>query len=837
MPVNGGGTALVHPRAYTWTAAHPSADMSILVYTDDPVHPSPDTYVDQALQRLGLSYTAHYDGDFEGFASDLASGSWDLVIFADENAGPDFSLFDDLNAYVVNGGRLIFETWVVEFEPDHPLFETLGFTFSESVFDEPEAVYWWQPDHPVFTSPEAAPEPTELDNVGFGIYGQRGDPTDGADAVAGYTTPGPDDGQSALVIANDEHTAYKGFIDAPNSADLDSDGVPDGVELWENLANGIGTGFFTDVPWLSASPSDGTLAPGDSQDLTLTIGDPNLAPGEYRATVVARTNAPKPRTVTVDVTLTVGLPDDWGALEGTVLDAHSGEPIAGVAVTLHSQWDGAPLNVAATTDGDGAYSLLGPAGTWPLQFSKSGYVTVTRNQLVTAATTTSGVDAELHQRIPHGRVKPGPLTFVLTGGKDSGTITLKNPRGHVPLTFEVDEANLIATPGLVGVTTARTLAQVAPLARSTRGVYRPAVNVPKRLQSVGDVLAGWPTEASSSHGPSGTRAMSGSVTLLDGEDVCATAGTCHDTEFSVDGTPTGATIDTPWAGGFGGDMAYDAGRGLLWQVNVGGDNGIYGLDPADGSVQQVITGSPWSDTDQRGLAYDPVADVFYIGGWNEGIVYRVAGPSHTTPGETLSQCSPADPSISGLAWNGSFNLLWEATNSETDTIYLLDPATCDTIRAIDHPDPGFNGAGLELDGQGNLWTVSQNDGFAFLLDSGLPLLSNVPWMTVTPTSGSVAPNAKRTLKVSVNSTGLTPGLYRGAVVISTNDAELGIVQVPVTLIVPAYRKGVNAGGKAYTDHDLGVVFAHDRTVLARPIRVDRLELQGHHEPTHPRDHT
>ncbi len=257
-------------------------------------------------------------------------------------------------------------------------------------------------------------------------------------------------------------------------------------------------------------------------------------------------------------------------------------------------------------------------------------------------------------------------------------------------------------------------------------------------------------------------------------------------------------------------MAYDAGRGLLWQVNIGGNNGIYGIDPADGSVEQVITGSPWSDTDQRGLAYDPVADVFYIGGWNEGIVYRVAGPSHTTPGETLSQCSPADSTISGLAWNGSFNLLWEATNSESDTIYLLDPATCDTIRAIDPPSPGFNGAGLELDNQGNLWTVSQNDGFAFLLDSGLPLLSNVPWMTVTPTSGSVAPNAKRALKVSVNSAGLAPGLYRGAVVISTNDDELGIVQVPVTLIVPAYRKGVNAGGKAYTDHNLGVVFAHDR---------------------------
>jgi len=33
------------------------------------------------------------------------------------------------------------------------------------------------------------------------------------------------------------------------------------------------------------------------------------------------------------------------------------------------------------------------------------------------------------------------------------------------------------------------------------------------------------------------------------------------------------------------------------------------IKPADGSVVQVITGSPWSDTSQRGVAYDPAADV------------------------------------------------------------------------------------------------------------------------------------------------------------------------------------------------------------------------------------
>ena len=194
--------------------------------------------------------------------ADLESGEWDLVIFADDNWGPDFSVFDSLNSYVENGGRLIFHTWVVEFDPSHPLFERLGFSFAESIFDPPNPVYWWQPEHPAFTFPEEAPEFTELDGQIYGIYGQRGDPLEGAEALAGYTTPGPDEGQAALIVANDERTAFKGFLDGQNSADLDADGVPDGVELWENLAFGISSGFFTDLPWLSESPTSGSLAVG-----------------------------------------------------------------------------------------------------------------------------------------------------------------------------------------------------------------------------------------------------------------------------------------------------------------------------------------------------------------------------------------------------------------------------------------------------------------------------------------------------------------------------------------------------------------------------------------------
>ena len=61
---------------------------NVLVYTDDDYHVAPNTPADQALQWLGFPYTAHYNGDWSGFATDLAAGGWDLVIVANDNYTP-----------------------------------------------------------------------------------------------------------------------------------------------------------------------------------------------------------------------------------------------------------------------------------------------------------------------------------------------------------------------------------------------------------------------------------------------------------------------------------------------------------------------------------------------------------------------------------------------------------------------------------------------------------------------------------------------------------------------------------------------------------------------------
>ena len=126
------------------------------------------------------------------------------------------------------------------------------------------------------------------------------------------------------------------------------------------------------------------------------------------------------------------------------------------------------------------------------------------------------------------------------------------------------------------------------------------------------------------------------------------------------------------------------------QLDVGGTNGIYCWDPATGNVTGSITAAlPWTATSQRGLAYSEEDDTFYVGGWNEGVIYHVKGLSYSDKGAVISQCAPPDPSISGLAYNGSANVLWAATNSDTDTIYELDPDDVHRARHGRSPSGGF----------------------------------------------------------------------------------------------------------------------------------------------------
>jgi hypothetical protein len=293
------------PSAARWTPDVAGPDQaSVLVYADDPFHPSPNTYVDQALQRLGLGYTAYYDANFAGFEAALADGGWDIVIFENDNWTPPASTFDALNEFVTGGGKLIAHSWQVEATAGHPLWANLGIDVVSSDFDPPDPVHYWEADHPLFTDPETVPELTDLEQFRYGVYGQHVDALTGFEALGGYTeTPAP--GEAALVVGNDDRTLFRGFLDGQNDADLDADAIPDGVELWANSILGIEQGFFVDVPWLDVSPDSGTVEPGDTEGLEVSIDTTGLEVGVYSASIVLDTNAARQPRVSIPIRLVV----------------------------------------------------------------------------------------------------------------------------------------------------------------------------------------------------------------------------------------------------------------------------------------------------------------------------------------------------------------------------------------------------------------------------------------------------------------------------------------------------------------------------------------------------
>jgi subtilisin family serine protease len=296
------------PAAIRWEPDRAApTQSSILVYADDWVHGAPNTYVDQALRRLGLPYTAYYDGNLSGFNTALSSGDWDVVVFAAEDFAPLVSTLDALHSHVVGGGKAVVYSWYMRQTSAHPLWAALGVRFSTVDLDPPAPVYWWEPQHGAFTFPESAPEFTELVRGRYTTAGVRVDPLPGFQALAGWTQS-PVRNNAALVLGNDERTLFRGFIDGVSDADLDGDGVRDGVELWSNLITGLDRAFFSDLPWLATVPNSGSLAPDASQDVTVTIDAAALEVGSYKAELVLSTDAARPRDVRIPVSVMVTEP-------------------------------------------------------------------------------------------------------------------------------------------------------------------------------------------------------------------------------------------------------------------------------------------------------------------------------------------------------------------------------------------------------------------------------------------------------------------------------------------------------------------------------------------------
>ncbi len=483
-----------------------------------------------------------------------------------------------------------------------------------------------------------------------------------------------------------------------------------------------------------------------------------------------------------------------GLVVGKVTSAGTGQGLNGAKVKNLPD-DAETLTFNAPGQGDGFYILFAESGMQPFEASLALYGSQQKSTLVVP-----NASQRLDFQLPSGvlTATPAPLNGRADpGDTDQQTLTMTNT-GTAAASFVIGELDIPASapqvlhrPHADEEKTAAALARIPKgkdRARTTQGI--PEVPRPDAPEAAGgEVIASYPSGLPAGWGvASDTDANTvwfSNIALIGGDD--------FDYEYdAADGTQTGNTIDdSTWVDVFAADGAWDSRTGMVWRVNVGDDTCIYELDP----VNHVATGNkicPAFGTSERGLAYDPVTDTFWAGGWNDLAIVHF-----DTSGTILDSAFVGIP-ISGLAYDPRAGNLYAMQNADSAIdIWILDAATYSVTGFLTIKENGspvmtpFGGAGIDPDCDGNLWVIDQNTQTIYKVASGATnfCVNQVTWLSEDPTEGTVDPASVRAggasslpVTVTFDSTGLNPGLRQAQLTFRT-DTPTPVAPVPVNFTV------------------------------------------------------
>jgi hypothetical protein len=493
-----------------------------------------------------------------------------------------------------------------------------------------------------------------------------------------------------------------------------------------------------------------------------------------------------------------------GLVVGSVLDANTGLGLNGSTVANLPQPGSPSTTTFATPEDpaqpDGMYILFAGAGAQSFTASHDRYTSQTQSTTVAA----NGA-IRLDFNLAAGRLDaaPRPLSARVDPGGIAGmTLDLTNS-GSADARFDLVELTVpppfgllasaprFADPARVEAALARVPAERLH-GRDTAGLAAlPGAPQGVAPLAAGNVITSYPTNLAGAWGD----AFDTDVTDFWVSNSPLLGGDSKDYRYLTDGALTGQTIDdAPWVADFAADGAFNARTGMLWRVNVGGDNCIYELDPLFRvATGNKICGSPWTTVSQRGLAYDVLTDTYYVGGWTEGVIYHIDGT-----GTVLDSTSLAIP-ISGLAYNSTTGHLFAMTNhgpppAATFDVFVFDAkngmSVLGAFNVLQNGQPidGFlnmGGAGMELDCDGHLWLVDQVDQLIFEVDSGeshVCAFNDIPWLSENPTGATVSANSTVPVVCTFDSTGLSAGLRLGQLKVVT-DTPYRVASVPVDFTV------------------------------------------------------
>jgi hypothetical protein len=455
---------------------------------------------------------------------------------------------------------------------------------------------------------------------------------------------------------------------------------------------------------------------------------------------------------------------DAGFVAGTVTESAGGDPLEGADVRVLQ--DGSEVQ-STTTAENGSYLLRLPLGTYTVEADYRGEGTESTTVVVDEVDETLTVDFALE--LAAISVDPDAVDLIVPEGETrTRTLTVGNV-GDADLRFEVFERAVrdVAAEGTAPATATATASNQAPAG------YRATAATPSLVGGefllVMDALP-W------------------------GSDAMARVLTQNGITFDQVTSDQLATIDL-------GD----------YRAVIVPDDQPFGFYSNYRAALARLT----DYVDDGGFLYVSASAWGYNGGDFSG---------GELPGGATIQASfqyqndvvdPDHPSVQGVPARVDGNYASHA-------VFENLPAGAEVVlTGTEDPRPTFVeyelGAGRVL-GNGLTLEYALDAGWAsgMILENTVPYVHahdpvvDVPWLSVSPTSGTVAPGASAEVEVTVDTAGLEPGIHRARVLVRSNDPRAATVQVPVTVMVPEYQVAVDVGALApYTDGE-GATWAVDR---------------------------
>ncbi|MFW6150778.1 MAG: C1 family peptidase [Chloroflexota bacterium] len=227
----------------------------------------------------------------------------------------------------------------------------------------------------------------------------------------------------------------------------------------------------------------------------------------------------------------------------------------------------------------------------------------------------------------------------------------------------------------------------------------------------------------------------------------------------------------------------------FYGVGMSGDKGGWvqeSFDLTDVHMLGNVCGEPevyvafrfWSDS--SGTDY---------GAFLDDVVLKKYVPATNNPPDIPSDPSPADDAIDVPV---SADLSWTGGDPDTgDTVtydVYLDTADASTLVSNDRATTTYDPGALAYDST-YFWKIVAEDNHGASTAgplwqfSTVAAVSDCPWLTESPLSGSVEPAGSDGITVTFDTTGLATGDYTAEIVITSNDPDESTVVVPVTLHV------------------------------------------------------